>query len=197
NVTLTADPATGVYTPLWAFSATALANLSSTCAAGACTLWSDEPGPLGQPATGGPSFPWFGESNDFLFPVFPGIWLAHVSSANVVAPPPLSVLPPPWQAAASSRLGIPASNALPTYFYDDANLTITEGTFSNWWFSGGYLGPAAADAAVVLWNTTGSRVTNSTFLTGGEGVYLYGGSGNVVTGDTFLSYTPLAANDAS
>ncbi len=197
NLTLTSDPSTGVYTPLWAFSSAALANISSTCAQGACTLWSDEAGPLGQPGSGGPSFPWFGESNDYLFPVFPGIWLANVAEARLLTPPPLTVAPPPWEAAAWRALGAPATDALPTFFYNDTGLSISSATFANWWYAGGYLGPAAADAAVVLWNTTDSRVTNSTFLSGGEALYLYGGEANTVTGNAFLSYDPLAANAAS
>ncbi len=197
NLTLTSDPSSGVYTPLWAFSSSGVANLSTSCAAGTCTLASDEGGPLGRPADGGPAFPWFGESNDFLFPVFPGIWLAGVRDVRIASPPPFTVVPPPWEAAARAAFGLPASNGLPAYLDTDANISISAATFSTWWFAGGYLGASAADASLVLWNTTESRVENSTFLTGGEGLYLYGGAGNVVTGNSFLTYEPLAANAAT
>jgi thermopsin len=198
NVTLASDPSTGMYTPLWALSEPALANISSSCSGGNCTLLNDEAGALGQPADRSLAYPWFGTFNDYLYPEFPGILLWNVSRAWLSSPPALEAVTPPWLTNETARLGAPNSNNLPIFLYDDSNVRVVGGAaIGGWWFSGAYFGPSAGAASVVLWNTTGSLVANNTFLTGGGALYLYGGTNNTVVGNTFLSYYPLAPNPGS
>ncbi|MCI4364833.1 MAG: thermopsin family protease [Thermoplasmata archaeon] len=199
NVTLTGAPALGVYTPLWAFGASDLSNISSSCGGGACTLYGNEFGPLGETGRGpGVSFPWFGEFNDFLFPVFPGIFLWNVQNVVVSSPPSLEVTTPPWLANATARFGTPATNDLGLFFYDDTNVTLAGGAaIGGWWFDSAYFGPSAPQYSVVFWNTSASSVVGNTFLTGGGALYLYGGENNSVENNTFLQYIPLAANAGS
>lgn len=200
NVTLVADPSVGVYTPLWAFGPSALANISSTCAAGACTLDNNQLGPIGSagPAGRGPFFPWFGEFNDFLFPVFPGLFLWHVSNAIVASPPSFEVTPPAWLANETEDFGTPSTNDLGLFFYDDANITLAgAAAVGGWWFEPAYFGPTAPQYSVVFWNTSASSVVGNTFTTGGGALYLYGGENNTIWNNTFLEYIPLAPNAGS
>jgi thermopsin len=198
NVTLIADPATGVYTPLWALSEGALGNISSSCVAGECTLWNDEAGSLGAPGGSATSYPWFGTFNDFFYPEFAGLLLWNVSGVRVASPPSFEAATPPAEAGEALRYGTPPVNDLPLFCYDDRGIQITGGAaIGGWWFTGSYLGPVAAQTSLVLWNTSASLVANNSFLTSAGGIFLYGGTNNSVEGNTFLNYVPLAPNEAS
>jgi len=195
NVTLAPDPGTGVYTPLWALSQTGLANISSSCSATNCTLLNTQSGTLGQPADRSRAYPWFGTFNDYLYPEFPGVLLWNVAHAWVTSPPNLEFQTPAWLVNETRFFGTPTINELPIFFYDDASVRLSGGSaIGGWWFSGAYFGPGAAQASVVLWNTTGSLVANNTFLTSAAGLFLYGGTNNTVVSNTFLNYYPLAPN---
>jgi thermopsin len=200
TVRLVPAPANGVYTPLWAFDPAGLSNVSARCASGACTLDNNEVGTLGQtgPTGSGTYFPWFGEVNDFFFPVFPGIFLWNLQNVVVASPPTFEVTTPPWLVNSTSRFGTPASNDLGLFFYDDRNVTLTgAAAIGGWWFDPAYFGPAAPQYSVVFWNTSASSVAGNTFTSGGGGLYLYGGENNSVRNNTFLEYLPLAANEGS
>lgn len=198
NLTLAADPDAGVYTPLWALADSDLANISSHCGASGCTLWNDEAEPLGLPSDGTVAYPWFGTFNDFFYPEFPGVLLWNVSEVLIASPPAFDVTTPSWLMVYPTHFGTPTSNDLPMFFYDDAQISLdSAASIGGWWFAGSYLGPAAAQASVVFWNTTQSFVTGNTFLTSSGGLFLYGGTNNTVSGNTFLSYLPLAPNEDS
>jgi len=200
NVTLLPNPSAGVYTPLWAFDAAGLVNISSSCSLGTCILDNNELGPLG--ATGaagrGAFFPWFGEFNDYLFPVFPGLFLWNVANVIVASPPSFVVTTPAWLVNESTRFGTPATNDLGLFFYDDTNITLANGAaIGGWWFDPAYFGPSAPQYSAVFWNTSASSVVGNTFTTGGGALYLYGGENNTVWNNTFLQYIPLAPNAGS
>ena len=198
NLTLSGDPSAGVYTPLWALSNADLPNISSSCGGGGCTLWNDESRPLGSPSDWATAYPWFGAFNDFFYPELPGILLWNVTHVVMASPPSLEVLTPSWLRNESLRFGTPSSNDLPTFCYDDSAIRLAgAGAIGGWWFAGSYLGPAAAQASVVFWNTSASLVANNTFLTSGEGLFLYGGTNNTIVGNTFLNYLPLAPDEGS
>jgi thermopsin len=203
-VALTPDLSAGVYTPLWAFNTSGLANISSNCAGLGCTLYSNEAGPIGLPGPdvgqSGPGtyFPWFGEFNDFFFPVFPGIFLWNLSGVFVASPPAFEVDTPYWLTNETARFGTPPSNDLGLFFYDDSYVFLTNGAaIGGWWFEPAYFGPDAPQYSVVFWNTSYSNVIGNTFTTGGGALYLYGGENNDVDNNTFVEYLPLAANAAS
>ncbi len=200
NVTLPPDPEAGVYTPLWAFDAAALANISSDCVAGICTLENNEVGPVGSvgAAGRGMTFPWFGEFNDYLFPVFPGIFLWNVGNVDVASPPSFSVDTPSWLLNESTRFGTPATNDLALFFYDDSNITLSNAAaIGGWWFDPAYFGPSSPQYSAVFWNTSSSSVVDNTFTTGGGALFLYGGENNTIWNNTFLEYIPLAPNAGS
>jgi len=200
NVTLGGDASDGVYTPLWAFDASGLANISSSCAQGTCLLDNNEQGPIGTlGALGrGASFPWFGEFNDFLFPVFPGLFVWNVANIIVASPPSFTVDTPSWLGNVTKAFGTPATNDLALFFYDDTNVSLVNGAaIGGWWFDPAYLGASAPQYSVVFWNTSSSSVVGNTFLTAGGALYLYGGENNTIWNNTFLQYIPLAANDGS
>ncbi len=194
NVSLTPDPSTGVYAPLWALSQSGLANISSSCSGTNCTLLNAQSGALGQPADRALAYPWFGTFNDYLYPEFPGILLWNVHNAWVTSPPSLEVATPSWLTNTTRDFGTPDTNELPILFYDDSGMRLSGGSaIGGWWFTGAYFGPAAAQASVVLWNTTASLVANNTFLTSGGALYFYGGTNNTVVSNTFLTYLPPRA----
>ncbi len=172
NVTLVADPSVGVYTPLWAFGPSALANIYVDLRRG--SLYArQQPARtdrLRRTAGRGPFFPWFGEFNDFLFPVFPGLFLWHVSNAIVASPPSFEVTPPAWLANETEDFGTPSTNDLGLFFYDDANITLASAAaVGGWWFEPAYFGPTAPQYSVVFWNTSASSVVGNTFTTRAEG----------------------------
>ncbi len=194
---LTADTAGGVYTPLWAFTSAGLANISSSCSAGACVLDNNAPGPVGAfgPPGASTDFPWFGAFNDFFFPVFPGIFLWNVADVVVASPPAFAVTTPSWLAGEATALGTPTSNDLGLFFYDDSNITLTSAAaIGGWWFDPAYFGANAPQYSAVFWNTSDSSVVSNTFTSGGGALYLYGGENNSIWNNTFLQYTPLAPN---
>ncbi|MCI4372690.1 MAG: thermopsin family protease [Thermoplasmata archaeon] len=200
NVTLLPDAGAGVYTPLWAFDDAGLANISSSCIAGSCTLLNNELGPIG--AEGGDGrgtfFPWFGAFNDFFFPVFPGVFLQNLANVVVASPPSFTVSTPAWLVNDTVRFGTPATNDLGLFFYDDSNVTLANGAaIGGWWFEPAYFGASAPQYSVVFWNTSSSSVVGNTFTTGGGALFFYGGENNVIWNNTFLEYVPLAANPGS
>ncbi|HXQ48317.1 MAG TPA: thermopsin family protease, partial [Thermoplasmata archaeon] len=200
NVLLVANPSTGVYTPLWAFDAAGLGNISSSCSSGTCVLDNNEVGPIGAPGGVGRGtlFPWFGEFNDFLFPVFPGLFLWNVADAVVASPPSFTVATPGWLVNDTTRFGTPATNDLAFFFYDDTNISLANGAaIGGWWFEPAYFGPSAPQYSVVFWNTSASSVVGNTFTTGGGALFLYGGTNNTIWNNTFVQYLPLAPNEGS
>jgi thermopsin len=199
-VVLAPTPALGVYTPLWASDPAGLANISSSCTAGTCTLLNSQVGPLGTTTATAPahSYPWFGEFNDFLFPVFPGVFVSNLANVVVASPPSFEVTTPSWLVNETTHFGTPATNDLGLFFYDDENVTLASApAIGGWWFEPAYFGPSAPQYSVVFWNTSESSVVGNTFTTGGGGLYLYGGENNTVWNNTFLEYLPLAPNEGS
>ena len=191
NLSLSPDPAEGVYTPLWAFGNGAVANISALGA-----LANDQYGPIGDAYSSGVSFPWFGLANDFLYPVFPGIWLWNTTVPTVVNnPPSLETQYPASIAAELEAVGFPTTNDLQMLFYDDSHVTLTNGAnIAGWWYWGAYNGPAVSAYNVVFWNTSYSVISGNTFNTGGNALYLYGGSFNLVVNNTFRATLPASTD---
>ncbi|MCI4373056.1 MAG: thermopsin family protease [Thermoplasmata archaeon] len=194
-ITLAFDAAQGVYTPLWAFDNSDLYNISNYDGTN-YVLFNQQYAPIGAAANFGVTFPWFGLANDYLFPVFPGIMLWNTTqSVDILSPPSLKVNYPAPLAAELASSGLPTWNDLQMFFYDDRSVDLLQGAqIGGWWYSGAYFGPATSAYNVVFWNTTGSEVYGNTFDTGGNSLYFYGGTDNLILNNTFEQTVPISAD---
>jgi thermopsin len=191
-LTLTFDDAQGVYTPLWALNNSAVANISNSDGSD-YILFNQQYGPLGTGATFNP-FPWFGAVNDYLFPVFPGIYLNGTSVPVIVfSPPSLKVNYPAPIAAELGAGGLPTWNNLQLLFDNVSNVYLENGAnIGGWWYAGAYFGSAVSAYNVVFWNATLCEVFQNTFTTGGKALYFYGGTHNLVANNTFEQSVPVS-----
>ncbi len=189
---LVSDPASGVYTPLWAMNETAVSAISSgTDADGHAAILNDEIGELGDlpcsSSVGCATFPWFGLSNDYFYPVFVGVLLNDVSGVDLDSPASFSVTFPTTGQFARlvSYYGTPDGNDLGIYVNDSSEVEILGGTIAGWWAEQAYFGPSQSIGSVVFWNTTHSTIEGVTFETGGLAVFLYGGIDNTIEDNWF------------
>jgi thermopsin len=191
---LTTNPGYGVYTPLWAQNNAELANIS-TDASGTYVLYNQQLGPIGE-ADGLASFPWFSAVNDYLFPVFPGIFISGTTDGAVVVNPPSFEVD--YTGALASELaaaGLPVTNDLQMFFYNDTDIVLENGAdIGGWWYSNAYFGPSASAYNVVFWNTSFSTIYRNTFNTGGNALYMYGGTDNLIANNTFEQTVPSVGN---
>ncbi|MFY9717710.1 MAG: thermopsin family protease [Thermoplasmata archaeon] len=186
------DPFTGVYTPLWAFNETGLEAITWD----GFTLYNNEYGQLGLDEDNDLYFPWFGEFNDYTFPVFAGILLWNVYEPQIISPPTLLVDYPSWYAGYLDYYGLPTSNNLGILVYDSAGVTLDGASgITGWWFTSAAFGPTAPQDNVVFWNVSYSVITNNRFETGSSALYLYGGTDNEIFNNTFVQYLPYAPNE--
>jgi thermopsin len=184
NITLFSDPLTGVYTPLFAWDNSELANISSSGAGTAANPYILDNDQV-------TDFPYlFGEVNDFLFPVFPGILISETTSYFVIEnPPPLTVLYPPAIDRALDLNGLPDTNQLQIELYYTDHGTVWGGSDIGGWMSSSlfnfpFYQPAGE---LVLWGATNTLVGDNTFVDQGLGVVLMQGSQNTVWGNRFVN----------
>ena len=201
DLALTADASVGVYTPLWAFNQTALAFVSSGVdGSGFHLLDNNEYEELGSVSCGSSYgcayFPWFGTFNDYMFPVFAGIFLYKVGGVDVANPPSFETAFPPGPSfqRVVNYFGAPRTNDLQLVFYADALVYLAGGTVGGWSLAASYFGPGYSDASVQFWNTSDSGVDGNVFETGGMALFLYGGSFNEIWNNSFYTYVPLSSN---
>jgi len=198
---LTYDPSVGVYTPLWALNETAVAGISSgEDGYGNLVLYNNEYAPIGEtPADSGYGaayFPWFGAINDFLFPVFPGIYLNDTAGVDISNPPTfLTYFPSTSMNQLVLRLlGAPDWNDLQIYVQNSSDVDLVGGTIGGWFPAVSYYGPATSCASVTFWNDTHSEIEDLQFQTGAEALFLYGGTDNLVYGNMFTTSIPSSPN---
>ena len=184
SMSLVANSAAGIYTPLFAQGNSELAAISAS-----------GNGSVGSPyslfrAPGSSIDPEFNELNDYGFPVFPGILLRDVHAhAEIQGSSTFSMTyVSPWSTIESFEQG-PATNQLPVEAYNDTNLSLWGASNLSGWFAPSLLGFPTGN--VILWNTTASLIGNSTFANDGStsSVLVYnpssGAGGNYVWGNTF------------
>jgi thermopsin len=193
-LTLIYDHVQGVYTPLWALNNSAVLNISNADGLD-YVLFNQQYGALGA-GSGFNPFPWFGAVNDYLFPVFPGIYLDNTNvPVIVVSPPSLKVEYPAPIAAELAAAGLPTSNDLQLLFENVSGMSLENAAnIGGWWYAGAYFGSAVSAYNVVFWNVSESTIFQNTFNTGGNALYLYGGTDNLVANNTFEQSIPVSAN---
>ena len=182
-VDLRFDPWAGVYTPLWAFDNAQLAAISFSgrgSERSPYVLFNNEYGAID---------PLFGEFNDYEFPVFAGIFLVDTSAyVSVVDAPSFlihyAIAPEASEAAA---VGVPSTNFLEENFYGVSHVSIVGASDLTGWLYADDAGFTLA--SVVFWNSSDNLIAGNEFRVMSQGLILFGGTNNVVWGNTFTPVT--------
>lgn len=183
----------GVYTPLFAWNNAQLAALSTGGTGSAAQPYTIE----NNPARGGLN-PVFGEMNDFLFLVFPGVLFANTSAHVTLNNPSLNAVTfPALYDGALAFYGLPFTNNLQFEIYDSSNVSIWNAKGITGWFFFEDFGPTGflPLANVVIWGGSNDLVGHSTFLSQGSSLLLAGldpNGSSVVWGNTFENSSVLS-----
>ncbi len=177
NVALAWNTDEGVYTPLWAESNSQLAAISIPGGAGTYT------NPYYLVNNGATIDPLFASFNDYLFPVFPGIYLLGTSAyVNVYNMPSFSVVYP------TTNFGTPTANNLNIELYRATHVSIVANdALSGWFYNAASFGEPAA---VYLWDSSHDLIAGNTFFDEGNGINTVDATGlggnNVIWGNVFV-----------
>jgi len=188
SVSLSRQTAPTVYTPLWAYTNSDLANLSTS---GAGTLASPYVLPGAQT---GSIAPVFAILNDYLFIIYSGIWINATTAYFQFNPPPsLEVTEPSWWYPEIDRLsssfgGILTYNQLPMFFYHTSNFVVENGTGIGLWSSDVAVGD---DYAVYCDVCSNSLFAGNYFNVSSAGLDMLGSGTkqhNYIWGNTFAPF---------
>jgi thermopsin len=188
TVSLVWNAAEGVYTPLWAEANSQLAAIS-------------QPGGTGTSANpyfllnnGGTIDQLFASFNDYLFPVFPGVYLIGTSAyVAVYDMPSFSVSYP------NTGFGSPLSNQLNVELYRASHVSIVSNPdLSGWFYNAASFGEPAA---VYLWDSNHVLIAGNTFYVESNGINAVDATGlggyNTIWGNTFYTTTVVATNPSA
>jgi len=185
DIALPYDLTVGVDTPLFAWNNAELANLSY---AGTGTV--SDPYLLYNNQYTALS-PLFGEMNDFLYPVFPGVLISETTAYfDLVHPAPFTVLYPLAYDARLDFNNLTDTNQLQIELYYTTHGSIIDGGDIGGWICGcqfSFPTPYNPDGEIVLWGATDTLVADNLFEDQGVGIVLMQGSGNVVWGNEFVN----------
>jgi thermopsin len=193
--TMKANSREGVYTPLVAWDNAQLAAISSSGKGTAAHPYKL----LNNPAPGGLNSV-FGEFNDYLYLVFPGVLLSGTTAyVDLVSPANNSVTFPTAYDSALAYYGLPFTDNLQYELFNASNVAIWGATGITGWFFFDDYGPTGGLplANVVVWGGQHDLIGHNTFESQGSALLLAGLSpvaapGNVVWGNTFENSTVLA-----
>jgi thermopsin len=137
----------------------------------------------------------FGELNDYLFPVFPGIYLINTNAyVNAIGMPQfdLTYLLSQANNIRDAQFGAPPSDDLNFELYNASNVSIVGSSDISGWF---YNALSFGDpASIYLWNSTNDLIAQNTFYVESNGITTSGGGENTIWGNTFIP-TTVAAPD--
>jgi thermopsin len=187
TITLHSDPSRGVYTPLWAFGNGELAAISDPGGVGSVQnpyVLVNAPYELLNPL--------FGQYNDYMFPVFPGILLdgtsAHVTVADET---PFEVdfsLP-----SEQYYTGVlPLDNELSYGLYNASHVSFVSNLALGGWINYAVYG----QASLVMWNSSHNLVAGNVFPDASLGMLEFGGTDNVIWGNAFETSVPAVLDPA-
>ena len=191
-VNLSANPTSGIYTPIFAQGNAQVSAVSSSGSGSPSSPYILDHAPSSA------LVPEFNELNDYGYPVFPSILLRDITAYTLVTGEATFSMTyaAPWSNL-ETALGGPATNQMPVEAYNDTHISIWGGSNLTGWLSANLLtGP---DGNVIFWNTTASLIGNSTFLNNGSftaSVFVYNpanrAGGDYIWGNR-LSMAPNAA----
>jgi thermopsin len=182
-ISLTSDPSMGIYTPLWAHGNSELAAIS-------------EPGGLGtinRPYVlmNGPKEllnPLFGEFNDYMFPVFSGVFLWGTTAHVTITDESTFEVPFTLPGELFYSNVLPLSDELGYWFYAAANASVVSNPAIGGWFSYAVYG----GASIVMWNSSHDLFAGNGLPVASVGMYEFGGTTNVIWGNVFSTAIPSA-----
>lgn len=190
---LVKNPSVGVYTPLWAFSTSDLANLSvsgSGTAGNPFVMPSNQPGSISLV---------FGDIESYLFPVWYGIYLNATTAHVVFNPPPSEAITyPAWSILgkvqtyfAPEAASVPFTYQFQMYFYHAQNVTVANAAGIGGWFSNEEVG---RKYNVYVNDGKNFLFDQDFFNVSSEGLeFLDGGTNNTVWGSTFYPWSDPVA----
>jgi len=195
NINLHFNPLEGVYTPLWAFSNSEIAGLSTS---GNGTEWN----PYMLFNNQYRDFAsWFGLYNDWTFPVYPGVFFYDTTAYTYLEHAPSFTAktslnnnyPGPY---------LPGTNQLQYWFWSVSGFALYDASNISGWFGGGYpYSPFTWDPFnVIFYNSSNNLIAGNTFGTEAQALLMYaggsafgpansGGGDNTVWGNAFLEYS--------
>ncbi|MGB6443222.1 MAG: thermopsin family protease, partial [Thermoplasmata archaeon] len=197
SATLVRSATPTVYTPLWAYSNSDLANLSTS---GAGTSGSPYVLPGLQP---GSLAPVFAILNDYLFIVYSGIWInATTANFQFNPAPSLEITEPTWwyfqtEGLAAAYGSTLLYNQLPMYFYHTSNFVVENSAGIGLWSSDIEVGH---NYAVYCNLCSDSLWASNTFNVSSEGIEFLGSGtsqNNYVWGNTFTPFSDPAEGGMS
>ncbi len=183
TLTLASDPSLGLYTPLWAHTNAELAAISYPGGAGTVS----NPYVL----FNGPWVslnPLFGQYNDYMFPVFPGLLLAGTTDyVTVYDESPFEV---PFTLASEQYYSavLPLDNELGYALYNAHHVSIIDTPAIGGWISYGVYG----GADLILWNSSHDLIGGNGFQDSSVGMILFGGTYNTIWGNVLTEALPIA-----
>jgi len=188
-VTLTPSPAFGVYTPLWAFSNSQIAAISTSGAGTPSSPYiidNNQHGLIGSE---------FGLYNDYIFPVYPGVFFyGTTATVEFLHPPSLETATNTFQYPGPQ---IPSTNDLQYWFWNVTNVAVVGGTNISGWFGATAFYPAVFDTFNMIFYEGGHNlIAGNTFDSMGGALLMFsggtffgplnvGGGNNTVWGNTF------------
>jgi thermopsin len=189
---LAANSSVGITTPLYAWGNAQLANISEPGGAGT----------IGNPyvlLNGGSATidPLFGEFNDFVFPVFSGVFLAHTTAYVTITNAPSFAITYslPVEALAIATFDLPSTNFLQQVFLNVQHVSIVGNPVISGWFSSFDGGTMLAN--VLFWNSSNNLIADNTFQDGSVAMNIYGGTNTVVWGNTVTVSYPVGPDPSA
>lgn len=196
TIHLVPSPKMGIYTPLWAFNNQQLRAISST-GTGTPTnpyvLFNNQYRPM--PAV-------YGLYNDYVFPVFPGVFLKDTTAS--VAVDHAAKFTAQTDTFQYPGQYLPATNQLQFWFWNASGVAVLHTSFSGWFGETTYY-PAVFDTFnVIFYESSADLIASNTFATPGQGLLLFsggtifgavnvGGGNNTIWGNRFTQVAPPAS----
>ncbi|MGB7124547.1 MAG: thermopsin family protease [Thermoplasmata archaeon] len=187
-IALARNASTGVYTPLWAFGTTDLANISTNGQTfGVGSLGNQYRVEHAAPTVGAPfgvsgSLSWlFSNLNDYLFTVWIGEYLNSTTAYAQSNPAPSYLMDyPSWQLSSLDYFGVPTTNQFQMYFYHVQNFTLAGTPKVYTWANG----EAVPLYSVVCNNCKNDLFADNSFRVSDMGLALINGGVTVPLGAT-------------
>lgn len=160
----------GLYTPLYAVNSAQVSDISFLGNGSATAPYILLGGPVGNLG------PEFSAANSIGYPVFSGLMLVNVSYVEINTIPVL-------RASVSST----SSVALPDVLYDTSHVSIWKAQFSQEPSFRALFHDVRLFPDLTVVNSSEDLVGSSEFVGGFAGIYIYGGTGNYVWGNSFVA----------